>query len=143
MSASLSKRAVAAFLGTFWLVLGGCGTAVLAAEWAGGGVGVIGVAFAFGLTVLTMVYAIGHISGAHLNPAISLGLWMGRRFPASDLAGLHRRPGSRRDRRGCRVVRHRQGHARLQPRTTASPPTATARTRPGATRWPPRWSASW
>jgi aquaporin Z len=82
---SMSKRLAAEFFGTFWLVLGGCGSAVLAAAFPDLGIGFAGVALAFGLTVLTMVYAVGHISGGHFNPAVTVGLCAGGRFPARDV----------------------------------------------------------
>jgi len=82
---NLFKRMGAEFFGTFWLVLGGCGSAVLSASFPSLGIGFVGVAIAFGLTVLTMIYAVGHISGGHFNPAVSFGLWAGGRFPAKDL----------------------------------------------------------
>ncbi len=82
---SLIRKCLAEFFGTFWLVFGGCGAAVLAAAFPGLGIGFLGVSLAFGLTVLTMAYAVGHISGGHFNPAVSVGLWIGGRFPIKDL----------------------------------------------------------
>lgn len=85
MGTDITRRAAAEFFGTFWLTFGGCGAAVLAAAFPNLGIGFLGVAFAFGLTVLTMAYAVGHISGGHFNPAVTAGLWSANRFPSKDV----------------------------------------------------------
>src|SRR5947207_11934236 len=85
MEAQVYRKLLAEFIGTFWLVLGGCGSAVLAAAFPGLGIGFAGVSLAFGLTVLTGAYALGPISGGHFNPAVSIGLWAGGRFPGRDV----------------------------------------------------------
>ena len=126
---SLSRRSVAEFIGTFWLVFGGCGAAVLDAAFPSLGIGFVGVALAFGLTVLTMAFAIGHISGCHLNPAVTVGLVVGKRFPASDLPAyvIAQVLGGIAGSAVLYVIASRQ--AGIFTGWTASPPTATRRIR--------------
>ena len=118
---SLRNKLTAEFLGTFWLVLGGCGSAVLAAAFPDVGIGLLGVSLAFGLTVLTMAYAIGHISGCHLNPAVSVGLVVGRALPAAELVPyvVAQVVGAIAGGGGPLPDRERQGG--LRPRAAASP----------------------
>jgi glycerol uptake facilitator-like aquaporin len=137
----LSKRLTAEFVGTLWLVLGGCGSAVLAGAFPNFGIGFVGVSFAFGLTVLTMAFAIGHVSGCHLNPAVSVGLTVGGRFPASDLV-----PYIVAQVLGAIAVRRfstSSRPARRTPISATSPPTVTMSIRRGDTACWRRWSARW
>src|ERR1035441_4782761 len=137
----LSKRAAAEFIGTFWLVFGGCGSAVLAAGFPQLGIGFLGVALAFGLTVLTMAFAIGHISGCHLNPAVSVGLLVAKRFSVWDFPAYV----------AAQVLGGVAGAGVLYVIATAnrasnwgdSPPTVSPGTRPAATLWKPAWSPNW
>ena len=111
----MGSKLTAEFIGTFWLVLGGCGSAVLAGAFPDFGIGFAGVSLAFGLTVLTGAYSLGPISGGHFNPAVSVGLWAGGRFPGGRTPPLHRGAGHRRDRGGERPVCHRDREAGLRP----------------------------
>ena len=103
----MPRRIGAEFFGTFWLTFAGCGSAVLAAGFPTLGIGFLGVSFAFGLTVLTMAYAVGHISGGHFNSAVTVGLWTGGRFKAADVISVHHRPGGGRHRGSCSSLRNR------------------------------------
>ena len=113
---TLARPLTAELIGTFWLVFGGCGSAVLAAAFPGVGIGLLGVSFAFGLTVLTMAYAIGHISGCHLNPAVSIGLAVGGRFRWPEVLPYVVAQVAARHPRGVRAVPDRERPSRLQPR---------------------------
>src|SRR5947208_16337655 len=107
----MPRRLGAEFFGTFWLTFAGCGSAVLAAGFPALGIGFLGVSLAFGLTVLTMAYAVGHVSGGHFNCAVTIGLWAGGRFKAADV--LHPRPGGRRYRGCCGTLCDRFGQTRM------------------------------
>ena len=128
------KRSVAELLGTFWLVFGGCGSAVLAAKFPEVGIGLVGVSLAFGLTVVTMAYAVGPISGGHFNPAVTLGVFAGGRIKAGDVAALHHRAGHRRGARGVAAQLPSLRATAPMPSPAALRPTGSPITRPAATR---------
>ena len=130
----MAPKLTAEFIGTFWLVLGGCGSAVLAAAFPDLGIGLLGVSLAFGLTVLTMAYAVGPISGGHFNPAVSFGLWAGGPLSGQPARPVHRRAGARSGGRRGDPLRDRQRQGRLRPERGASLRTATASTRRADTR---------
>ena len=125
----------AEFIGTFWLVLGGCGSAVLAAAFPDVGIGLLGVSLAFGLTVLTGAYALGPISGGHFNPAVSVGLWAGGRFPAGPAVAVHRGAGRSAASSAQACCTSSRAATRISASPAGSPPTATPRTHRAGIRW--------
>ena len=138
-----AKKYTAEVIGTFWLTFAGCGSAVIAAAFPQVGIGLLGVSLAFGLTVVTMAYAIGHISGCHLNPAVTVGLAAGGRFPAGQIVPyiIAQVVGAIVGARPALLYRQRRG--RVRPRQAALPPTATASIRRANTACSPASSAKW